>query len=210
MKYNRLVVLVVLGLTVLFFTLTQAAQAQSRHLKDRVPADRWSVEAQIGAGLPIFSQDLTAVHSLPSVQIGLRYMLTQTWGAKIHYGYHDFSQRPTWNRPRGAYHFTLSQYGASLVYSLSDYFAEERLLGRRINALVHGGMSYSQGRYWNGHAGLEPDTLGTHRRLANDALVTATLGGTLQFKPRWSRRVVFTADLTLHYNAFQNNHFDGT
>ena len=89
------------------------------------------------------------------------------------------------------------QYGASAVHSLSDYFSEKRILGRQFNALVHGGMSYSQGRYWNG-------------QVANDALVTGLLGGTFQFKPRWSRRVVFTGDLTLHYNAFQNKRFDGT
>lgn len=206
-KYNRLVVL---GLTVLFFTLAQAAQAQSRFLKDRVSADRWSVEAQVGAGLPVFDRDSTSVYSRPSAQFGVRYMLTQTWGAKLHYGYHDFSERPVWNRPEGAYHFTMHQYSASLVHSLSDYFGEERILGRRINVLVHAGLSYSQGRYWGGYAGLEPDTLATEGRVPTDAMVTALLGSTFQFKPRWSKRVVFTADLTLHYNAFQNKRFDGT
>lgn len=62
-----------LGLTLTLALSPQIVQAQSRQLTDRMPSNRWSIEVQVGGGIPLKPKtpdSLKSAQTFPSFQIG--------------------------------------------------------------------------------------------------------------------------------------------
>lgn len=176
---------------VMLILLSPVAYGQSRSLSDRFPANRWSVEAQVGAGTPFSNGkyvsdlgDTSTIYNLsfPSLSVGLRYMFSRTVGVRSSYVHHHFA--------RSSEKLRIHTYAIEGVYSFSGLFPEGRISRpREWNVLAHAGGAYSFGVYYNSSGG-------------RDRIITGLLGSTLQYRLFPSLAVTF--DLTAQFNSFQD------
>lgn len=170
---------------------TTTLWGQSRHLLDVSPTERWSLEFQVGPGLPLSPQPKASsiyAFSLPSAQLGVRYMVTPEWGIRPSYGFQHFTNSDN------DHYVTMHHAGLDLVHSLSKFFrAEKTPHRRRYNVLVHAGGYMTWAPY------------GTSNRIGTDLIGTVKLGGTLQ--RRVMDRLNVIADLSAQMNMYQNVDF---
>lgn len=199
------------NLTALFLMMTCSALlvlastttlwGQSRALLDVSPTDRWSLEFQVGLGLPLSPQpkpNSVYAFSLPSAQLGVRYMVTPEWGIRPTYGFQHFTKFNSRNSNNtnsvNDHYVTMHHAGVDLVHSLSKFFRAEKTPHRRLyNVLVHAGGYVTWAPY------------GTQSRIGTDMIGTVKLGGTLQ--RRVMDRLIVIADLSAQMNMHQDVDF---
>lgn len=174
----------------MLLTLSFGVNGQSRSLTDRMPSNRWSLEAKYGGGFPFVNGEDEAGNnyynkSTTSYSIGLRYMLTHTFGMRTNYHHHYFSsysENPT---------LSTHTFGLHAVYSFSGFLPEGRISNpRKINILAYGGGGYTIGNGDN----------------SRDRIISGTIGASLQY--RISSFLALNLDpITFQFNSFQDKRF---
>lgn len=182
----------VLFIGLILITLSFGVNGQSRSLTDRMPSNRWSLEAKYGGGFPLSkwedesNETSYRIISENSFSLGVRYMLTHTLGIRVNYHYHDFDKTGKESRLQS------QTIGAELVYSFSDFSREGRISNpRKINFLAHAGTGLTYAK-----------------NPGDDGIILSEIGATLQWRPI-SPYFAFTFDLTASINSLQAKGFNG-
>ncbi|HLW49809.1 MAG TPA: hypothetical protein VKZ78_02445, partial [Sphingobacteriaceae bacterium] len=123
-------------------------------------------------------------YSKSSYSIGVRYMISKTFGIRANYHHHYFYNSEEYPTLR------THTIGIDGVYSFSSFRPEGRVSKpRKWNILAYAGGGYTIGKY-----------------NSKDKIISGVIGATLQY--RLNSSLALTIDpLTLQFNSFQDNSF---
>ncbi|HLW49441.1 MAG TPA: hypothetical protein VKZ78_00590, partial [Sphingobacteriaceae bacterium] len=125
----------------MFVFFSAEVHAQRRVLSDQLPANRWSLDVKYGVGFPFESQK---GKSTLSGSIGVRYMMSKTFGIRGNYHHHYFSKSDKYSTLR------THTIGMDGVYSFSSFRPEGRIFRpRKLNILGFIGGGYTFGTHNN-------------------------------------------------------------
>lgn len=183
--------------SVLLLTLSFAAGAQNMTTSTQPsvvePAfNKWSIELNGGVNNPI--RTMTPGYSTATLNpfhadLGVRYMFSPTFGAKLDIGYDQFQERDNTPEFESRYVRTSLQGVINIGRALKF-----ETWTNTIGILIHGGVGVSQISTETGYGG-------------QDYMGHGILGLTGQI--RLSNRIALTGDLTGIVNGRQNWNFDG-
>lgn len=118
-------------------------------------------------------------------------MFNDQWGVRPNFSYHHFTNGNDDTTVE------IPHLGVDIVWSLSDYFPEQRIRNRKWNVLLHVGAGGWTSTIKNKTTDYE----------SADVMFSAKAGGTIQ--RRLGSRVALTADLNVHFSSLQNFTYHG-